>query len=132
MSDAGWVFDHVKLVRAIDGDTVVLHLEKEFPQEIDFGFYIHDTVVLKKSTELIFRLLGINTPELHGTTKDKGLAAKAELERLCGLGKLTATTFKPDKYGRWLVVLDVTTPEQQTFRVNDELVRTGFAVVYNP
>lgn len=127
-----WVYQLVSVVRVVDGDTVILRLEGDFVYDLDFGFHIRDQIRLRKSTEQSFRLLGINAPELSGESRAKGLAAKDELTRLLSLGKLTATTFKPDKYGRWLVILDVTTPEPRTFRVNDELVRTGFAVTYNP
>src|SRR4051812_39086716 len=50
-----------KLIRVIDGDTVVL--------EIDLGFrhHIHDQRV---------RLLGVNAPELHGSTVLKGVEAQ--------------------------------------------------------
>lgn len=50
-----------KLIRVIDGDTVVL--------EIDLGFRcrIHDQHV---------RLLGLDTPELHGPDALKGIAAQ--------------------------------------------------------
>jgi len=121
------------LVRVIDGDTVVLTLHKMFSYDIDFGFYIKENLTSEKSTTMHFRLLGINTPEITGVNEEeraKGLAAKAELERLLKLGEITANTTKPDKYGRWLVTIFVKTIDA-VINVNDELVKTGFAKVYN-
>lgn len=121
------------LIRVIDGDTVVLKLEREFVFSVDFGFYIKEEIKSIKSIELSFRLLGINTPEITGVTTEertKGLAAKAELERLLGLGKISATTYKPDKYGRWLVSLEVTLIDGSKIDVNQSLIANGFAVPY--
>lgn len=119
-----------RVVRVIDGDTVVLELTKESTFEVDFGFYIIDKIVKKSSTTMSFRLIGIDTPEVVGETKEKGLASKAEIVRLLALGSVRATTYKPDKYGRWLVTLIVTKPDGTLLNVNEELVRTGHAVSY--
>jgi len=118
------------VVRVVDGDTVYLELTKDFFHDIDFGFYVKETIVSKKSTVLDFRLKGINTPEIRGATREAGLAAKAELERLLSLGQIKATTYRPDKYGRWLAILEVLLPDGTILNVNDDLVRRGFAVPY--
>lgn len=123
-----WTYD-ADLVRVIDGDTVVLRLHKEFSFDVDFGFYIKEQVRTNKTVELSFRLLGINAPEIVGATSSEGKKSKAELERILNLGKIKATTFKPDKYGRWLVNLEVTT-DKEVLQVNDLLVKNGFAEVY--
>lgn len=103
------------LVRAVDGDTAILL--------IDLGFHLTE--------ELDFRLLHINAPEMHGATMQAALAAKAELERLCGLGPLRASTAKTDKYGRWLVQLDVLAPDGTVaVDVNQSMIDGGFAVPY--
>ncbi len=58
-------------------------------------------------------------------------AAKKEVGRLLGLGKIQAFTYKPDKYGRWLVTLWVTPSDGSCkFNVNDKLVEDGFAEPY--
>ncbi len=122
-----------RVVRVIDGDTVVLHLEREFPVDIDFGFRILDRMVLRKSTEMSFRLAGINTPELGGETKEAGERAKARLAQLLSSGTIRAVTSKPDKYGRWLVDLYVTFANNlppREVHVNAKLVEEGLAVVY--
>ena len=58
--------------RVVDGDTVYLTLTKEFSLEVDFGFNIKDTVILRKTARIDFRLLGINTPEVHGSAATTG------------------------------------------------------------
>lgn len=84
-------YDHVDLVRVLDGDTVELN--------IDLGNRIR--------WQAKFRLLGIDTPEIHGDTKRAGDAASARLSELLANGILLAETHKPDKFGRWLVKLTV-------------------------
>jgi endonuclease YncB( thermonuclease family) len=119
-----------RVIRVVDGDTVVLHLEKEFSLKVDFGFYIKDEVKLAKTAQLTFRLLGIDTPEVVGASKPEGLKAKAELERLLSIGPIRAETEKGDKYGRWLVRLFVKQPNGVELSVNDALLADGFAKPY--
>jgi micrococcal nuclease len=105
-----------KLERVVDGDTVWL--------VVDLGFRV--------SQRLELRLYGIDTPELVGATRTAGLAAKSELLRLCSLGPLRIRTYKAgvtDKYGRWLATLYVSVGGE-TLEINEQLVRTGFAVRY--
>jgi len=125
-----YVYDEVEVVRVVDGDTAYLKLTKEFRQEVDFGFRIYDEMILRKSTILSFRLADIDAPEKRGIEKVAGLEAQAELERLLSLGKLRAETYKPDKYGRWLVVLFVTDPDGKTININEQMVKNGFAERY--
>jgi endonuclease YncB( thermonuclease family) len=122
------------IVRVIDGDTAVFKLVKTFTQEIDFGFYIHDSMTLTKSTELSFRFMGINCPEIHSSDaalKARGLKAKVETERLCSLGPLRLVSFTPDKYGRWLADIYVTPPGKPEIWINKALMDGGFALPYN-
>lgn len=127
-------YEQVEVVRVIDGDTVVLKLTKDFTLEADFGFYIRDKMVLQKQTQMSFRLMGINAPEVVGVNKAAGLSAKAFLEQLLKDSvALRAETFKPDKYGRWLVRLYVRPAIPGTpleFCVNDEMIAKGHAVAY--
>jgi endonuclease YncB( thermonuclease family) len=94
-------------------------------------------VTLQKSSDLDFRLAGINTPETHGTAattggqKAAGLKSAAELTRLLGLGKLRVVTGKPDKYGRWLATIFVTPKKGPEMNVNDEMIKGGFAKPYS-
>jgi endonuclease YncB( thermonuclease family) len=122
------------VVKVLDGDTAVFHLTKTFTQEIDFGFHIHDTMSLTKSTQLHFRFFGINCPEIHSTDpalKARGLAAKAEVERLCSLGPLRLVSYEMDKYGRWLADIYVTPPGLPEIWINQNLIKQGHALPYN-
>lgn len=121
------------LVRVLDGDTVRLKLWRSFKAMWDFGFYIREEINTVRSIEMNCRLYGINTPEIRGVSKEeaaRGHAATAELVRLLGLGKITAKTAKPDKYGRWLADLWVTEFDGRVTHVNSSLVTGGFAVPY--
>lgn len=118
------------LVRVIDGDTVVLRLHKDFEFEADFGFNIVDHVHSHKSVELSFRLANINAPEVVGVEKAAGLASKDALEQILKSGELTATTYKQDKYGRWLVTIEIIQPDGTILDAADYLVKNGFAEPY--
>lgn len=127
-----WTYN-AELIRVIDGDTVVLRLWRDYALDLDFGFYIKEQIVSRKSTEMSFRLSGINCPEITGVSVEeraKGLAAKAALEKMLLSGTIGATTYKPDKYGRWLVTLQVTQPDGTVLNVNDALIAGGYAVPY--
>ena len=83
-------YEHVEVVRVLDGDTVELR--------IDLGN--------RCWWQEHFRLYGIDTPEIHGETKEAGEAAASRLRELLAGGVLLAETLKPDKYGRTLVRLN--------------------------
>ena len=82
-----WKYEHVEVIRVLDGDTVELR--------IDLGNRCH--------WQEKFRLYGIDTPEIHGETKAAGEAAANRLRELLAEGVTLAETIKPDKYGRTLV-----------------------------
>lgn len=122
------------VVRVIDGDTVCLRLFKTFTQEVDFGFFVKDTMSLTKTAEVTFRLANINTPELHGSDKvatKRAKEAKAEVERLCALGMLRVLSYKPDKYGRWLADVFVTPANGKEIHINQALVEKGLALPWD-
>lgn len=101
------------LDRVIDGDTVVLN--------VDLGFHM--------KANLTFRLLGINAPEMHGVTHDKGQASKDFLVNLLkDVKKLTISTHAQDKYGRWLAKVSFVNSSGQIVSVNDTLLKEGHAV----
>ena len=103
--------------RVIDGDTVKLN--------VDLGFNV--------SVIIDFRLLGINAPEVKGATRATGMASTQHLMMLLAQGALTVMSSKPlktDKYGRWLVDITVTRPDQTSFNANQQMILDGFADVY--
>lgn len=98
-----------------DGDTATA--------TIDLGFYV--------KLEVTVRLLGINTPELRGGTKEskaRGLAARNRLRELI-LGKqLQVISVKgDDSFGRWLVVIQV---PGEARSINQQLLDEGHAVPF--
>ena len=106
-------YEHVKVARVIDGDTVVL--------DIDMGNRITWTAP--------FRLAGINAPEMGAPG---GSEARLFLFDLLKGGVALAETIKPDKYGRWLVRIYINVgPDAAEERdVSARMVDAGHAVPY--
>jgi len=114
-----------ELIRVVDGDTIRLKLSKD----INVGFYITQTI----STEMNFRLAGIDTPEVRGRNKKRGLEVKQHVEDiLTAADSMRAVTHKPDKYGRWLVDLFVSASGDNSveFSLADHLIALGMGVPY--
>jgi micrococcal nuclease len=102
---------NARLIRIVDGDTVWLR--------VDLGF--------RTWIESDFRLHGINAPEVHGATREAGLAAAAYLrERLTG--KVLRIESKGlDKYGRWLAIIHA---DGNELSINRLLMDAGHAVPF--
>jgi len=108
-----------KLVRVIDGDTVIL--------DIDIGFNL--------THKITCRLYGINAPEL---STSEGIQSKAKLTELLmkqnlGLNLWIKTIKdKTEKYGRYLVMLfkDESPSNEFPQSINNEMVAMGFAKEY--
>ena len=116
MSDYDYEIEHVR--RVVDGDTFDLTLARE----VDFGFYL----VERKRFTLRVRLLDVDA---HETREQLGAQATIFASGwLAGRrGRLRATTYKTDAFGRWLAVIyDGVTRE----RLADALLRAGLAVPY--
>ena len=106
-----------KIVRIIDGDTVVAN--------VDLGF----SVTLKAQK---IRLYGINTPESRTRDKEekkRGMAAKWRLTELLGTGEFYLESRDKGKFGRILGILfqcdDFDKPS-----INQILVKESHAVEY--
>lgn len=91
MPEKKWKYEHVEVVRVIDGDTVELR--------IDLG----NRCLWQEK----FRIYGIDTPETHGETWAAGTSARETLATMLARGILLAETLRPDKFGRTLVRLTV-------------------------
>jgi micrococcal nuclease len=106
MRDHGAMYEYrAELVRVVDGDTVILH--------VDCGFTMwrrHDS----------YRLGRIDAPEM---STPEGRIAKAALEAHLQGKALVVQTQKADKYGRYLVEVFA-----NGACVNDWLVAEGHAV----
>ena len=84
-----WTY-RAHIVRVIDGDTIQVIC--------DLGFRI--------KIEMRIRLLGVNTPELHGEQKEAGEKAKLFVqERLADGSLCVIRTEKSDAFGRYLANL---------------------------
>ena len=97
-----YVYRRSEVTRVIDGDTI------QVKHSIDVGHRSEHVL------GVTYRLAGINTPELVGSTKEAGLTAKVYLEHLIDeanrLGPmpgegLVIQSAHLDKYGRRLAVL---------------------------
>lgn len=124
-----------RVVRVIDGDTVVLILTKSF--RYDFGFRVK--VGVEISLEGAFRLAGIDTPELRSPNKNERVlaqAAKDKVIQLLQIGELSVQSHKPlelleeDKYGRWLCTIQVKTATE-VIDVAAVLLKLGLAESYD-
>lgn len=93
------------------GDTITV--------DVDFGFSIR--------MEMRIRLWGINTPELRGSDREKGLVSRDYLREMI-LGKnIILETIKDSrgKYGRILGIIHF-----NGLNVNEHLINEGFADRY--
>ena len=105
-----------KLVKVIDGDTIKC--------DIDLGFNMW-----KKNINV--RFAGINAPETRTrdkVEKAKGLAAKAEVQRLMDESHdLILFVHELGKYGRPIADIEILTGDLELLNVNKHLVENGFA-----
>jgi micrococcal nuclease len=115
-----WKSDYTyaaKIVRVIDGDSVVLF--------VDCGF--------KTFRKITARLLGINAPETRGPERPLGLSSESHLRKLIACQKQIVVRTHRDKtgkYGRWLVELIGYDADEEPLNLNEQMVRDGHAVVY--
>jgi len=99
--------------KVYDGDTITV--------DFDLGFGI----TLRKQK---IRLLGINTPEVRGESREQGLISRDRLrERILGKTVTIKTSKdKKGKYGRWLGEVFI-----KDENINQWLLNEGLAVVYS-
>ena len=103
------------VTRVVDGDTVIV--------DIDLGF----GVWLKEQS---VRLAKINTPEIKGSTRAAGIAAKDFLSKLILNKWIQIKTEKgQEKYGRWLATI-LLEEDGNLIEINSRMVTEGFAVKY--
>ncbi len=105
-----------KIVRIYDADTIYA--------DIDLGFGLFNRGNNGKGESV--RLAFVNAPEIRGDEREEGLKSKAWLESVLPVGQeiLLHTVKWSGKYGRYIAeiyLLDET-------KINDELVKQGFAV----
>ena len=102
-----------KYIKAYDGDTVTV--------DIDLGF----NTWMKDQT---IRLYGIDTPELRGEERERGLEVRDYIRRRLEGQDICIKTYKDKKgkYGRWLAEIYI--GEEN---LNDTLIEKEYAVVYS-
>lgn len=105
-----------EIVKVYDADTITVI--------VDLGFNV--------SVKEVFRLVGINAPEVRGDEREEGLIARDWLrERVftayetdCEIIIKTQKDRK-GKYGRWLGELFI-----DGININEQLIAEGYAVEY--
>jgi len=108
-----------KVLRVIDGDTIVLN--------IDLGF----NVTIKET----IRLYGINTPELRSKNKNEKTKAKIAKDYILKQFKINDNEIeietlkdKKGKYGRMLGIIHIKDKFGNWINLNHELIKNGMAV----
>jgi len=102
-----------KCISVYDGDTVTLDIS------LGFNITMHKQKV---------RLLGINTPEVRGPEREKGLVSRNRLRELIDGKDIIVSTYKDKggKYGRLLATIYL-----DGVNINQQLVDEGLAEVYD-
>jgi micrococcal nuclease len=106
------------ITKVYDGDTVTA--------DIDLGF----NMVMRKQK---LRLLGIDTPEIRGEEREKGLISRDRLSELILDTDVCIVTDKDKsgKYGRWLVTIYADTKTDDGWiNCNQLLLNENLAKVY--
>lgn len=103
-----------KLIRVIDGDSIIV--------EIDRGWKDYSIKTL--------RLARVNTPEIRGNDKEKGLKAKAWVEEtLKKYPQITIESLKLDGFGRSIAELWYW-EEEKWVNLNNKLLELELAIAY--
>jgi micrococcal nuclease len=103
-----------KITQVYDGDSITA--------DIDMGFKI-----FKQGEKL--RLMGIDTPELRGSSdleKAKAKEARDHLRTLILDETVTIRTYKSDKYGRYLCEVF----DEDGVNINQHMISRGYARPY--
>jgi len=112
MSIESWKFRPISW-RVYDGDTVL-------DLVLDLGFNIQISIKT--------RLQGINAPEMHGESRDEGIASRNYLRVVLDQAQRAnqlqvQTNQRQGKYGRWLITF-----WDGKVNLNKRMVEDGFAV----
>jgi micrococcal nuclease len=97
--------------RVIDGDTIEVNVELGFDVFID----------------VIFRLDGINAPEMKGAAKEAGERARDFLREFLEGEVVEIQSHGREKYGRWLATIYAHGGQN----VNQIMLNSGLAVPYH-
>jgi micrococcal nuclease len=116
---------NAKIISVYDGDTV--------RADIDLGF---NMLMLNQQ----IRLLGIDTPEVRGDSREQGIIVRDFVREMILDKKIILRTQKDEsgKYGRWLGdifycksnLVTASSPPKTLTYLNAELVNLGYAEAY--
>jgi len=112
------IYEGCSISQIIDGDTLEIL--------VDLGF---KTYVLQ-----VFRLFGINTPEIKGSSKKQGFSIRLKVAEIIPLNsQIKVESFQDirEKYGRYLAKIYYIDSKGQEICLNEQLVKEGFAKVIN-
>jgi len=110
-------FYEAVIISVYDGDTVTANID------LGLNIWIHNAKL---------RLYGIDTPELRGDTRAKGLQARDRLRELV-LGKeviIQTHKDKTGKFGRYLATIWVARENGGIGNINEQLKAEGLAVPF--
>jgi len=107
---------NVIVTKIYDGDTITV--------DVDLGFGIW----MKKQS---IRLIGINTPEIRGDERERGLISRDALREKLEGETVTIRTYKDKKgkYGRWLAEVFILDAMSEV-NINQWLINEGYAEKY--
>ena len=111
-----WNYRVHSVDRVVDGDTIDL--------DVDLGFNIHQ--------KMRIRLMDIDTPEIRGEEKVKGLKVKDLVEELCKDAEsivLESIKGKKGKYGRYLGIIHLKLAGGGWIDLNNYLKLEGYGRV---
>jgi micrococcal nuclease len=101
-----------------DGDTITANID------LGLNIWIHNAKL---------RLYGIDTPEVRGPERQKGLQARDRLRELVLNREVTLKTYKDKKgkFGRYLAIIFISDPNGKgLLNINELLKREGLAVPF--
>lgn len=115
MTKRKWIF-YGKLYRTIDGDTI--------QAEIDQGF--------DDFKRPVFRLFGLDTPEMKGETKWMGEMARTHLENMLVEEELIFESIKIDKYGpRYDAIVTIDKLLGPKINPTSKMIEDGYGLPFN-
>jgi len=103
-----------KCINVVDGDTIDV--------DIDLGFY---TTIRQR-----FRLLRVNTPEIYGEEKLKGLISKSFTQTKLLNKEIVFQSTKTDSFKRWLAEVWYIDENGNQVNISDELLANHLAEPY--
>jgi micrococcal nuclease len=106
-----------ELIRVYDGDTIWVDLD------LGFGVWLRNQSI---------RLRGINTPEVRGSEKDKGIVSRDRLAELLDSagGDCIIKTSRGKQKGKYGRILGEIFIENESSSLNQMLLDEGLAVEY--